>query len=91
MQGLTLTTTDRFGTLEHFIRVWRNECLRVFHDRLINERDKLVTQNIIRRLIEENFTKHVDFCMRDPILYGDYRTALQVATCIKKEFFVCQM
>ena len=22
------------------VRVWRNECLRVFHDRLINETDK---------------------------------------------------
>lgn len=22
------------------VRVWRNECLRVFHDRLINEDDK---------------------------------------------------
>ncbi len=24
-----------------FVRVWRNECLRVFHDRLINETDKI--------------------------------------------------
>lgn len=27
-------------------------------------------------LLEENFKSSVDYCMRDPILFGDYRTAL---------------
>ena len=26
--------------MTQMVRVWRNECLRVFHDRLINEVDK---------------------------------------------------
>lgn len=26
--------------MAQMVRVWRNECLRVFHDRLINEDDK---------------------------------------------------
>ena len=30
----------RFQTVTQMVRVWRNECLRVFHDRLINETDK---------------------------------------------------
>lgn len=30
----------RFQTVTQMVRVWRNECLRVFHDRLINEADK---------------------------------------------------
>lgn len=30
----------RFQTVTQMVRVWRNECLRVFHDRLINEVDK---------------------------------------------------
>ncbi|MGH0158836.1 UNVERIFIED_CONTAM: hypothetical protein FKN15_061612 [Acipenser sinensis] len=38
--GLTLTTPERFLTVTQFVRVWRNECLTVFHDRLINEADK---------------------------------------------------
>uniref|UniRef100_A0A8C2AJS1 Dynein heavy chain 10, axonemal-like n=1 Tax=Cyprinus carpio TaxID=7962 RepID=A0A8C2AJS1_CYPCA len=39
--GLTLTNPERFCTVTQFVRVWRNECLRVFHDRLINETDKI--------------------------------------------------
>lgn len=28
--------------MAQMVRVWRNECLRVFHDRLINGTDKLL-------------------------------------------------
>jgi len=38
--GLCLTTPDRFEGVQKFVRVWRNECLRVFYDRLINSKDK---------------------------------------------------
>lgn len=38
--GMCLTTPDRFSKVENFIRVWRNECLRVIGDRLINDTDK---------------------------------------------------
>uniref|UniRef100_A0A7N6BU42 AAA+ ATPase domain-containing protein n=1 Tax=Anabas testudineus TaxID=64144 RepID=A0A7N6BU42_ANATE len=38
--GLILTKPDRFLTVTQFVRVWRNECLRIFHDRLIDETDK---------------------------------------------------
>ena len=35
-EGLYLTTVDKFKTRGSFIRAWRNECNRVFSDRLIN-------------------------------------------------------
>ena len=38
--GLCLTTPDRFETKEQFLRVWRNEVMRVVFDRLISEADK---------------------------------------------------
>ena len=38
--GLCRTTPERFSTTEQFLRVWRNECVRVIGDRLINEQDK---------------------------------------------------
>lgn len=37
---LTCLSSDRFLTVTKFVRVWRNECLRVYHDRLIDETDK---------------------------------------------------
>ena len=35
-EGMCLSTTDKFTTVAQFVRLWRNECLRVFHDRLIS-------------------------------------------------------
>ncbi|XP_058850532.1 dynein axonemal heavy chain 10 [Acipenser ruthenus] len=77
--GLTLTTPERFLTVTQFVRVWRNECLRVFHDRLINETDKTLVQDHIKNLIEEHFKAGTETVLRDPILFGDYRTALNDA------------
>ncbi|XP_066511362.1 dynein axonemal heavy chain 10-like isoform X1 [Hoplias malabaricus] len=75
-KGLTLTNAERFLTVTQFVRMWRNECLRVFHDRLINETDKTLVQGLIKKLIEEHFTSDLEATTRDPILFGDYRTAL---------------
>ncbi|XP_029296329.1 dynein heavy chain 10, axonemal [Cottoperca gobio] len=74
--GLTLTKPDRFLTVTQFVRVWRNECLRIFHDRLVDETDKALVQGHIKNLIEEHFKSDMEAIMRDPILFGDYRTAL---------------
>ena len=41
-QGLCLSTPDRFENPGQFVRLWRNECLRVFYDRLISASDKQI-------------------------------------------------
>ncbi|KAE8635010.1 hypothetical protein XENTR_v10002490 [Xenopus tropicalis] len=74
--GLVLTTPERFQTVAQMVRVWRNENLRVFHDRLVNEEDKLVVQGHIKHLIEEHFQASLEHATRDPILFGDYRTGM---------------
>uniref|UniRef100_A0A1A8GI94 Dynein, axonemal, heavy chain 10 n=1 Tax=Nothobranchius korthausae TaxID=1143690 RepID=A0A1A8GI94_9TELE len=74
--GLTLTTPDKFLTVAQFVRVWRNECLRIFHDRLIDETDKALVQGHIKNLIEAHFKSDMEAVMKDPILFGDYRAAL---------------
>ena len=38
--GLCLSTPDRFSKPDQFLRLWRNEALRVIADRLINDVDK---------------------------------------------------
>lgn len=40
MSVLFMILSNRFLTVTQFVRVWRNECLRIFHDRLIDETDK---------------------------------------------------
>ncbi|XP_036076372.1 dynein heavy chain 10, axonemal isoform X2 [Rousettus aegyptiacus] len=74
--GLLLTHPERFQTVTQMVRVWRNECLRVFHDRLINETDKELVQEHIGGLVTEHFNDDVEVVMRDPILFGDFRMAL---------------
>ncbi|KAJ7419933.1 Dynein heavy chain 10, axonemal [Willisornis vidua] len=77
--GLVLTSPERFQTVTQMVRVWRNECLRVFHDRLINEADKALVQGHIKSLVEEHFTDELEHALRDPVLFGDFRTALNEA------------
>ncbi|XP_075882096.1 dynein axonemal heavy chain 10-like isoform X2 [Nelusetta ayraudi] len=74
--GMVLTKPDRFLTVAQFVRVWRNECLRIFHDRLIDETDKTLVQGHIKNLVEEHFRTEIEIAMKDPILFGDYRCAL---------------
>uniref|UniRef100_A0A8C5K168 Dynein, axonemal, heavy chain 10 n=1 Tax=Jaculus jaculus TaxID=51337 RepID=A0A8C5K168_JACJA len=74
--GLVLTNPQRFQTVAQMVRVWRNECLRVFHDRLINEIDKKLVQDHIGDLVRSHFNEDWETVMRDPILFGDFRMAL---------------
>lgn len=41
-EGLMLATPDKINTKACLIRLWKNECLRVFSDRLISEVDKVL-------------------------------------------------
>ncbi|XP_074640231.1 dynein axonemal heavy chain 10-like [Tubulanus polymorphus] len=74
--GLCLTTADRFDKPDAFLRVWRNECIRVISDRLIINEDKVVVAEHMKNLLTESGTKGLDYILREPSLFGDYRTAL---------------
>ena len=50
--------------------------MRVYYDRLINEHDKEIVGGLIKAQIEENFKSSLDYAIKDPILFGDYMTAL---------------
>ncbi|XP_072908128.1 dynein axonemal heavy chain 10 [Hemitrygon akajei] len=75
--GLILATPERFQTVGQMVRLWRNECLRVFHDKLINKVDKMLVEGNINQLIEEHFPNVLEQATRNPILFGDYRTFMQ--------------
>lgn len=75
-EGLTRSTVDKFTTKEQFVRLWRNECTRVFSDRLITEEDrKLVCEKMIPDLIKSSFDDCSEYAMKEPLLFGDYMTA----------------
>lgn len=51
--GLSLTIPDRFDNPANFVRVWRNECLRVFYDRLTNSKDRVLVSEHISELLQQ--------------------------------------
>jgi dynein heavy chain len=72
-EGLLISTIDKFQSKSQFVRLWRNECLRVFQDRLLDETDKqLVGETLLGNLVKEFFKDVEEDVMRDPILFGDY-------------------
>ncbi|EDQ84603.1 uncharacterized protein MONBRDRAFT_39235 [Monosiga brevicollis MX1] len=75
--GLCLSTPEHFETAGSLVRLWRNEALRVFHDRLINHEDKKHAQGLIEKLLRGSFPAVADTALAEPLLYGDM---LQVLT-----------
>ena len=72
-EGLCLSTLDKFSTKDGMVRLWRNECMHVFSDRLVNETDRsLVNEQLIPSLIKEFFPGTEETVMKNPILFGDY-------------------
>ena len=49
--GLSLITPDRFDSPDSLVRVWRNECNRVFYDRLTNDKDRTLVKVILLILL----------------------------------------
>jgi len=75
-EGLLMSRPEKFDTGAKLVRLWRNECLRVFYDRLISVEDKkLVGERIIPSLLKETYQKYYSVAMQDPILFGNFRTA----------------
>eukprot|EP00992_Anisonema_acinus_P002258 TRINITY_DN10608_c1_g1_i2.p1 TRINITY_DN10608_c1_g1~~TRINITY_DN10608_c1_g1_i2.p1 ORF type:complete len:2266 (+),score=796.72 TRINITY_DN10608_c1_g1_i2:1-6798(+) len=71
-EGLLRCTPDKFTHPAQLARVWRNECLRVFYDRLVDDRDRDLVADKIQELVEEHFAADVETVMRNPILFGDF-------------------
>lgn len=72
-EGLLLSTPDKFTNAEQFLRLWRNEALRVFHDRLICQEDKQLVCSQISEIVGHSFESCASYTMVDPILFGDYK------------------
>jgi dynein heavy chain len=74
-EGLLQSTVDKFTDKQTFIRLWRNESMRVFCDRLIDQTDSDIIYNVISDLTKEFFKDVDEFVLKDPIIFGDYSMA----------------
>ena len=71
-QGLLLTTADKFTSAPQFLRLWRNEALRIFHDRLICPEDKALVVGRMAELVQHRFPSCAEHTLASPILFGDF-------------------
>lgn len=73
-EGVLLSTPATCPDSKSMVRLWRNECLRVMHDRLTTEEDRiLVKDTLIAGLINATFKAEAAHCLSDPLLYGDFK------------------
>lgn len=74
-QGLLRSEAKQFNTKEKFVRLWKNEVMRVFVDRLVTENDKkIVTVDIINPITKEVFGDDMMKKLNEgDFLYGDFK------------------
>ncbi|XP_011639724.2 dynein heavy chain 10, axonemal [Pogonomyrmex barbatus] len=82
MAGLLQSYPNFFPDVKQFVRLWRNEITRVICDRLVNAQD----QNWVIEQLNEKIRNYweiepevVQYSLRDPMLYGDFRNACNEA------------
>lgn len=71
-EGLLRTTPDRCETAAGFVRAWRNEVMRIFHDRLIDAHDKAVVLDLIKEVVSSKFSSFANEVLENPVLMGSF-------------------
>eukprot|EP00397_Hematodinium_sp_SG-2012_P000029 GEMP01000029.1.p1 GENE.GEMP01000029.1~~GEMP01000029.1.p1 ORF type:complete len:4546 (+),score=1158.20 GEMP01000029.1:32-13639(+) len=80
-QGMWQADPQVINTGSTVVRLWRNECLRVYEDRLNAEADKqFVSQTQLTPITKKTFASFADAALVDPIIFGDFRDALDILT-----------
>merc|ERR1719460_221887 len=78
-QGVYQADPQLVTTAGQVVRLWRNEILRVYEDRLNDDKDKdVVNAQQIPTLVKGNFGKIADEVLANPIVFGDFRDALDI-------------
>ncbi|GMI47335.1 hypothetical protein TrCOL_g3071 [Triparma columacea] len=75
-EGMCMATPDKFDSSSSFVRLWRNECNRVFLDRLATESDFKMVNEYVKKIIGDNFPAEAESTNQDPVIFGDFELAL---------------
>ena len=87
IEGCCLATPDVFGqTPASVVRLWRNECTRLFCDRLTTAEDGNTVAAKVEEQIVEHFGNFRDEVMKDPLIFGDFTNAVQRLQAEEGEF-----
>eukprot|EP00002_Diphylleia_rotans_P007300 TRINITY_DN1682_c0_g1_i3.p1 TRINITY_DN1682_c0_g1~~TRINITY_DN1682_c0_g1_i3.p1 ORF type:complete len:1955 (-),score=398.96 TRINITY_DN1682_c0_g1_i3:368-6232(-) len=75
IQGMMMVERGSITDKRELLRLWCHENMRVFHDRLIDEQDKLYFTTMLIELINKKFTAgwdHDEVFVQGSIFFGDY-------------------
>ncbi|KAL0227597.1 hypothetical protein RCL1_003741 [Eukaryota sp. TZLM3-RCL] len=76
-EGVCLATVDKFTTATSFARLWRNECLRVFQDRLVDDTDRSVVSDKLIDLVSNLPGIDSEKVAENPTVFGDFKEVLK--------------
>ncbi len=68
-----IKTLEKFPTKDLLVKLWRNENLRIFQDKLITAEDKKMVNDIISEIISKNFKDTNEVSLGIPCLFGDFK------------------
>ena len=71
-QGICSATSKNYTEAVHVVRLWYHENLRVFHDRLTTEDDRVFLKDMLKSQFEKFKTKSEDVLNADRIIFGDF-------------------
>lgn len=71
-EGLCRATPEKFPTVDSVIRLWRNEIIRVFIDRMSDLQDKTFVNSLLEEKINRTFPGSKEYALRNPMLFGDF-------------------
>ncbi|XP_019622649.1 PREDICTED: dynein heavy chain 6, axonemal-like [Branchiostoma belcheri] len=74
IQGILQSDAGTIREQLHIFRLFCHECQRVFHDRLINDEDKLFFNTILSEMSSKHFGQNVEpeTFVNSPIIFGDF-------------------
>lgn len=62
-------------SIEGLVRIWAHEAIRLFHDRLVDEEEKLWTHSLVRDIASKYFLNaELKSALKAPILYSNWLT-----------------
>ena len=80
-QGLLMVGPKECQGIESLTKLWAHECQRVFHDRLIDSKDKLLFTTMLQECVSRFFGRtgsgwqHADLFEAKPVLWVDFLRA----------------
>ena len=74
-QGVLMITPANCPDAKTMTRLWCHECMRVFHDRLIDEEDQTYFKELLVEVVQSAFSQSWDYeetFVQNTIMFGDY-------------------